>query len=658
MKSNRATTGTIAVQPAPSSLRPLILGTAGHIDHGKTSLVKALTGIDADRLPEEQARGMTIDLGFAHMEAAGRRVGIVDVPGHERFIRNMVAGATGIDLVMLVIAADDAVMPQTREHMEIIDVLGVAGGLIALNKVDLVDEPLIQRAETAAAELVRGTALEGCPIVRVSAATGEGIETLREAIAAQIRKTRFAPWPPLFRLPIDRRFTIQGHGTVVTGSLIGGDVTASEEAELLPQRRRVRVRSAQSHGGEHRGLESGRRVAVNLAGVRTSEIERGNELAAVGYIEPTRRIAVRLRCLNSSPLALGSREVLRLHIGTQSVDARVALIGRESLDPGENAAAILQMEEEICAAHGQRFIVRSNPHAMTVGGGIVICACPPKAKLSDAAPTWFTALESGTATERLLAILEIEPRLGGNLRALYRETGVTPDEAEPLLRELAKAGKILRSPGPKDSGFWTESYVRHCKAEILARIQGILEKTRPRASVEAAALARATSALGPPEFVDWLLKELEAEGKIAASASGFVLSGYTPQLRESELADQKRLIAVYEKARFAPPTLEEAAARAGLTMAKAEPLLAHALDTGQIISINAEFGLSAASLRELLDLLRHNLAASRGLTVSQIKDILGVSRKYAVPICEFLDRRGFTRRQGDERFAGPKLGDP
>ncbi|MCH8333701.1 selenocysteine-specific translation elongation factor, partial [Candidatus Sumerlaeota bacterium] len=402
--------------------RALILGTAGHIDHGKTALVKALTGIDADRLPEEQQRGMTIDLGFAHLELGGKKIGIVDVPGHERFIRNMVAGATGIDLVMLLVAADDSVMPQTREHLEIIDLLGVRGGLVALSKIDLASEEKILSAEAGVRELTRGTCLEGCPIIRVSAITGEGIAMLRDAIEQQIQNLDLDSWPPLFRLPIDRRFSLKGHGTVVTGSLLGGDVAPSDEVELMPQGRKVRVRSAQSHGSQRQGLESGRRVALNVAGLRTRDVKRGDELAAPGFLRPSSRLLVRLRCLRSAPLVIDSHQTFRLHIGTQNVDGQFALIGVEELEPGQSVYGLLRTKAEVCAVHGQRFIVRSSSHGVTIGGGEVLCTNPPRLKLSEGEPAWIDTLHDGSERDRLLTMLEIEPSLGGDLRGLYRET--------------------------------------------------------------------------------------------------------------------------------------------------------------------------------------------------------------------------------------------
>jgi len=635
--------------------RPLVLGTAGHIDHGKTSLVQALTGINPDRLPEEQRRGMTIDLGFAHVELNGRRVGIVDVPGHERFIRNMVAGATGIDLALLVVAADDSVMPQTREHLEIIDLLGIPGGVVALTKIDLVEARKLGEAEKAIRSLLDGTGLEGAEIVPVSSVTGEGLPHLRAALGRAADRATLPPWPPLFRLPIDRRFTLQGHGTIVTGSLLGGDVRPGDEVELQPAGRRVRVRGVQSYGEEHTGLASGRRVAINVAGLKTSQIRRGDELAAPGFLRPTRRLAARVRCLRTAPLAIESRASFRAHLGTMSVDARFILFEGGTIEPGEEGLALLQMAEPVCATHGQRFIIRSAAHGVTIGGGLIRCVSPPPAKLGQRLPAWLTALDEGSERDRLLAVLQIEPALGGTLAGLYRESGVPPAQAESLLKEMARQGEIRQIAGPRGSGFWTEAYLAQSRGEILARLAVLLEKAYPRAFVEQGTLLKAASRIGPPELIQWLMDRLIEEGRLIRRDRRVGLPGYVVRLRPADEADLARLLAVYQKGGLAPPTLPEAAGRAGLTAAKAEALYQHALDTDRLFELNAEFALHGEAHDRLLQRLRVALARGGGFTVSTFKDQLGVSRKHAIPICEYLDREGYTRRQGDLRTAGARL---
>lgn len=641
--------------------RPVILGTAGHIDHGKTALVRALTGIDADRLPEEQKRGMTIDLGFAHLELAGRQVGVIDVPGHERFIRNMVAGATGLDLVMLVIAADDGVMPQTREHLEIIDLLGVRGGIIALNKIDLVDEqaddPAMGRTIDGIRKTVAGTCLEGAPIIRVSATTGDGIQLLRDALEACIASADPPPWPSAFRLPIDRRFTLAGHGTVVTGSLLGGDVAAGDEVELMPAGRRLRVRNVQSHGTRHEGLASGRRVAVNVAGIKPGAIERGDELAAPGYLRPSERLAVRVRVLSSAPMMLETRAPVRLHIGTSAADARIVLLGSAELEPGQSAYALLTTDRPICATHGQRFIFRSAAYGVTIGGGYILTTCPPHLKLHDARPPSLAALDTGSDEEKLLAALELDSTLGADTLGLSRETGIEAVESASILSRLADEGRIVRSPEAKGAGFWTSEHIDRCKAGVLARLGALLERDRPRLWIDRSTLINVTAAMGSAEFIDWIVKQLIASGRLEQSDRLIRPPGYSIELGEAQARDLNRLIEAFESAGFSPPTPDAAIMASKLSTDKARPLLQFALDAGRLVRVNSDIFLTAKLIEDLRRILRETFGDGKGATISVLKDRLGVSRKYAVPICEFLDRKGWTRREGDQRFAGPKLKD-
>ncbi len=651
-----------SAQIAPAAAhRPVILGTAGHIDHGKTALVRALTGIDADRLPEEQQRGMTIDLGFAHLELAGRQVGVVDVPGHERFIRNMVAGATGLDLVMLVVAADDGVMPQTREHLEIIDLLGVRGGIIALNKIDLVDEQAdglsVERAIGDIRKTVAGTCLEGAPIIRVSAATGEGVPLLRDALEACISQADPPVWPPAFRLPIDRRFTLAGHGTVVTGSLLGGDVAAGNEVELMPVGRRLRVRNVQSHGSRHEGLASGRRVAVNAAGIKPGAIERGDELAAPGYLRPSERLAVRVRVLGSAPMMLETRAPVRLHIGTAAADARFVLLGSSELEPGQSAYALLTTDRPICATHRQRFIFRSAAHGVTIGGGYILTTCPPHLKLDEARPHSLTALDTGSDEEKLLAALELDATLGADALGLSRETGIEAAESASILSRLADEGRIVRSPEAKGAGFWTREHIDHCKAGVLARLGALLERDRPRLWIDRSTLVNATTAMGSAEFIGWIVAELLADGRLEQSDRMIRPTGYSIELGEAQARELDRLIEAYESAGFSPPAPDAAILASKLSADKARPLLQYALDSDRLVRVNSDIFLSARLMEDLRRILRVTFADGKGATISTLKDRLGVSRKYAVPICEFLDRQGWTRREGDQRFAGPKLKD-
>src|SRR6266852_3691289 len=359
--------------------RDLILGTAGHIDHGKTSLIKALTGIDCDRLPEEKARGITIDIGFATLDLGEFRLGIVDVPGHERFIKNMLAGATGIDLAVLVVAADDSVMPQTREHLEILQLLGLQHGIIALTKCDLVDETTREVVELEIRELVQGSFLEDAAIVRTSAHTGEGIADLKAAIAEVCRKIEIQPGHEWFRLAIDRSFIVQGHGTVVTGSVTSGSLRVGDEVEWLPRGEKVRVRSLQNHDRPVEEVHRGQRAAINLAGVHHEDVIRGQEVAASGYLVPSRVLTIRLHCLADVKRPIKHRASIRFHLGTAEIMGTVALLDADAIEPGGWGLAQVFLEEPATATWGQPFVIRGPSATQTLGGARLCQRAPKKA---------------------------------------------------------------------------------------------------------------------------------------------------------------------------------------------------------------------------------------------------------------------------------------
>ena len=353
----------------------LVLGTAGHIDHGKTSLVRALTGVDCDRLPEEKSRGITIDLGFAHFEAGNLRFGIVDVPGHERFVHNMVAGSTGIDLALLVIACDDSVMPQTREHLAILDLLGIRAGVVVLTKRDIVDDEHLELVREEVAELTAGTFLEDAPVVPVSSTTRQGLDELSSELARVAQDYKRRRGAHFFRLPIDRVFTLQGHGTVVTGTVRSGQTSVGENLILLPSQREVRIRRLQSHGSDAEEIAAGQRAAVNLAGVKQDEVQRGDELAAPGFLEPTRRLLVEIKLLDGEKRPLKHRRLVRLHLAAQEVTARV-ILDEEHIAPGDKAWAVLLCQFPVVAEYGQRFVLRRLSPVNTLGGGSVLSPLP------------------------------------------------------------------------------------------------------------------------------------------------------------------------------------------------------------------------------------------------------------------------------------------
>ncbi|MGH9936097.1 MAG: selenocysteine-specific translation elongation factor, partial [Blastocatellia bacterium] len=404
-------------------MKRIIVGTAGHIDHGKTSLVKALTGVDADRLKEEKERGITIDIGFADLTVGDVHFGFIDVPGHERFVKNMLAGAHGIDLVMLVVAADESVMPQTREHFDICRLLEVKSGLVVITKADLVDEEFLELVEDEVAGFVAGSFLEGAPVLRVSSRTGEGVDELKKTLGQLAAKARERDDRAVARLPIDRAFTIKGFGTVVTGTLIAGRIRAGDELDLLPSgssrgsspvNRRARARGLQVHGKSTQEALAGERAAVNLQGIDLSEVERGQTLAPAGRLHVSSMLDARLQLLESAPRSLRARARVRLHIGAAEVLARVVLLGQSELAPGAACFAQLRLETPTLALPGDHFIVRGYSPVITIGGGVVFDALPRKRRLREAAQaaSWLEKLGAADEIERIALLVEMAGERG------------------------------------------------------------------------------------------------------------------------------------------------------------------------------------------------------------------------------------------------------
>ncbi|MGH9803176.1 MAG: selenocysteine-specific translation elongation factor, partial [Blastocatellia bacterium] len=427
-------------------MKRIIVGTAGHIDHGKTSLVKALTGVDADRLKEEKERGITIDIGFADLTVGEVHFGFVDVPGHERFVKNMLAGVHGIDLVMLVVAADESVMPQTREHFDICRLLEVKAGLIVITKTDIVEPEFAELVEAEVADYIAGSFLEGAPILRVSSRTGEGIDDLKKALAQLAKKVEERDEYAIARLPIDRVFTIKGFGTVITGTLIAGRVGVGDELELLPsEKRRSRVRGLQVHGHTTQEAKAGERTAINLQGIELDEVTRGQVLTSAGRLQASSMLDVKLSLLKSAPRSLRSRSRVHLHIGTAEVLARVVLLGQNELAPGESGFAQLRLESPALALPADHFIVRSYSPAVTIGGGVIVDALPHKHRLREGAlvVSQLEKLVTADETERIALLIEMAGERGMNYSELAARSGSTDDAIKRAADGLTKSKRLV-----------------------------------------------------------------------------------------------------------------------------------------------------------------------------------------------------------------------
>ena len=679
--------------------RDLILGTAGHIDHGKTSLVKALTGIDCDRLPEEKARGITIDIGFANLDLGDVRLGIVDVPGHERFVKNMLAGATGIDLALLVVAADDSVMPQTREHLEILKLLRVRSGLIALTKADLVDETTREVVALELRELVRGSFLENAPIVPTSAHTGMGIEELKRELAklceeplpptpspkkgggergaargfastlcgapGEAASGETAPPPFLgegvggrgslpFRLPIDRAFVVQGHGTVVTGSAVSGSVAVGEEVEWHKGDgtiELVRVRGLNNHGQPVNEVHRGQRAAVNLAGVPHDQVRRGQELARPGYLAPSKVLTVRLFASAEIRHGIKHRLPVRLHVGTAEVMATVSLLDCDTVDAGQWGLAQLFLIEPVTAVWGQPFVVRDSSAEHTLGGGQVVQPNATKVRRRHIeAIEHIEKLWADSPETRALAVAWFASSHGFAPTDLVRAAGVAPDHVEALVAQLTSAGKLAELTLASNrrllvhAGRVTELETRVLDTLAAMHAENPLMTTHDRQK----ALAR-LDYVGDEQLLQAVADRLVRAKKLVGDARRIARADFKPKLSANQRKLKDKIVEAHVMAGFAPPEPKEFVNQAGGNAGALADIFEVACAEGFLVKVTSEFYLSADAEAEMRRRVTERLRSGPGATVAEIRDLLGTTRKYAVPVCEYLDRIGLTKRDGDVR---------
>lgn len=606
----------------------MIIGTAGHIDHGKTALVRALTGVDTDRLPEEQRRGITIELGFAPLALEGiGTAGIVDVPGHEAFVRTMVAGATGVDVALLVVAADEGVMPQTREHLAVLGLLGVTRGVVALTKRDLVDDEWLALAAEDVRETLATTALRDAPVIAVSARTGEGIGALREALAAAASVLPSRDSGDLSRLPVDRAFSVRGTGTVVTGTLWSGAVRRDDQLHLYPGDRTVRVRGLQQHGAAVDVAHAGARVAVALGGAELAELARGAVLlGGEGWAaSPLLRAEVRL---HAADVRITPRTRLQLHLGTSEVTARLVARGEIPRD-GTPVPVRIALDEPLVARAGDRFVLRAPAPLGTIGGGVVTDPQPPRR-----ARPW--PLGAPPAERLRLLVLE-SAGAGLPLASLPVRLGVTPGAAAALAvaSGLAHVGDRLFDPG----------LAAGLRDRVLAAVADF-HAARP---LEPAVPTAALRALAPasPSLVDQVLAALQREGELAPVPGGVVRAGFTPGLTPELERLAGSIVASLASARLEPPTTAELAQALA---ADPVPILRHLERQGEVVQVADGWWFAKRPVEELVGLLRVEMEREREYSPSELRERLGLSRKYLIPVLEYCDRVGVTTRKGNNRI--------
>ena len=633
----------------------IIIGTAGHIDHGKSALVRALTGTDPDRLPEEKKRGITIDLGFADLEIDDLRLGFVDVPGHERFVKNMLAGAHGIDVLALVIAADEGVMPQTIEHFDICRLLGVNKGVVVITKTDLVDEEMLLLVQEDARELVAGSFLDGAPIVPVSSRTGAGLERLRTTLKTIADEVPAKSSDLVTRLPIDRAFSMKGFGAVVTGTLISGEIAEGAALDLLPKGISVRVRGAQVHGKAVEKARAGQRTAVNLAGVDVEQLERGMVLTEPKTLHPTQIIDARIDVLANASRGVRSRSRIRLHIGATEVLGRVRVLDQPAeISPGHSALAQLRLEVPIVAVHNDRFIIRSYSPAETIAGGVVLdpLASKHRGKEIEKTRQRLNRLLSTSATEKLAAFVESSSLRGLRIEDLVAATGWKREVVTQINSQAQKEGTIVEAGGIL---LFRESFERlsrnvlnelesYHKREPLAR--GMLRET----------LREKVFAHSHPELFSGVLGKLESSGQVVSEKDIVRVSTHRVDLSDHDLQLREKLEQTFIDSGIESPSIDEAMTRAGVTAPMrlaGRKILQLLIDDRTLVRVQNEMFVHKGVLEELKGKLLAYAARNepeRLIDVAGFKDLAGVSRKYAIPLLEYFDREHITRRAGDKRL--------
>jgi selenocysteine-specific elongation factor len=633
------------------------VGTAGHVDHGKSTLIETLTGIDPDRLLEEKARGMTIDLGFAWLKLPdGREISIVDVPGHERFIRNMLAGVGGIDAALLVVAADEGVMPQTREHVDILNLLEVQHGVVALTKADLVDDEWREFVAEEVRETLRSTGLDGSPIVAVSALARTGLGELIGALSDALNKVPAKRDIGRPRLPVDRVFTLTGFGTVVTGTLRDGSIGVGQELEVVPEGLRTRARGLQTHRTRVEVAQPGRRVAVNVAGIATDDLGRGSVIAFPGTLRPTLNVDVRLRVLPDVAKALEHGTLVDVHVGTAETVARAIVLDGDQIEPGATGWVNLRLAHPVAVARDDDFIVRALSPARTLGGGQIIDPHPPARRRRGAATVEsLLALTAGTPEELLVgAVARLEPCPADEA---VRASGLDPEVARGLFDHLLATGAIVPVAGSHFTAGGWDGVVGRVVATLQAYhsshpIRAVMPKEELRGRV--GIVRRGPSGLEMRLF-GGVVARLATDGIVVDEGVGVRLASHTVDLSGPARVVADELLHALRSAPFAPPTLEEfrASRRLGAPPVE-EDLVAALVREGVVVRVTDDLAFVRDAHDEIARRIASHLDLRGSITVAEARDLIGTSRKYVMPFLEYLDRERYTRRVGDVRQFGSR----
>ena len=631
-------------------MKNIIVGTAGHIDHGKTTLIKALTGRNTDRWEEEQRRGITIDLGFTYFDLKnGDRVGIIDVPGHEKFINNMVAGVVGMDLVLLVVAADEGIMPQTREHMDILGLLGIKKSILVINKCDLVDEEWLELVEEEIQEELEGTFLEGAPVVKVSAATGQGLDELTDTIQQLMSEEVVAKdTQTIPRLPIDRAFTLPGFGTIITGTLISGTITREDVLEMYPIGKECKIRNIQVHGQNQDKCYAGQRVAINLSNVKKKEIRRGCVLAPKNSMKNTDLLDVKLKVLEDSMRILTNHERLHLYTGTSEILCRAVLLDKEQIGPGEEGLVQLRLEEEIAVKRGDRFVVRFYSPMETIGGGIVLEPNPVRKKRFDAqAIEELKKKESGSLGD----VMELQIKEHGDtmitLAELAKVMAHSVDELKEYLEELEESGTIFVFPMKKDTYLWHRDSEFAVRQKIEETLQKYHSEHPYRYGMKKAEIHNTFLKKIKPNIFDAYIERMTGENVYGRREEYLSLPGYEVPKDAMYLQTEKLIEDTFEKAGYDFVRFSEIDF-GKIPRQTAEDVVLMMIDEGKVLRINEEMFTMKHLMDEAKEKIQNHLKEENLITIAQVRDMFSTSRKSAKPILEYMDSIKVTKKTGGE----------
>ncbi len=631
-------------------MKNIIVGTAGHIDHGKTTLIKALTGRNTDRWEEEQRRGITIDLGFTYFDLKnGDRVGIIDVPGHEKFINNMVAGVVGMDLVLLVVAADEGIMPQTREHMDILGLLGIKKSILVINKCDLVDEEWLELVEEEIQEELEGTFLEGAPVVKVSAATGQGLDELTDTIQQLMSDEVIAKdTQTIPRLPIDRAFTLSGFGTIITGTLISGTITREDVLEMYPIGKECKIRNIQVHGQNQDKCYAGQRVAINLSNVKKKEIRRGCVLAPKNSMKNTDLLDVKLKVLEDSMRILTNHERLHLYTGTSEILCRAVLLDKEQIGPGEEGLVQLRLEEEIAVKRGDRFVVRFYSPMETIGGGIVLEPNPVRKKRFDAqAIEELKKKESGSLGD----VMELQIKEHGDtmitLAELAKVMAHSVDELKEYLEELEESGTIFVFQMKKDTYLWHRDSEFAVRQKIEETLQKYHSEHPYRYGMKKAEIHNTFLKKIKPNIFDAYIERMTGENVYGRREEYLSLPGYEVPKDAMYLQTEKLIEDTLEKAGYDFVRFSEIDF-GKIPRQTAEDVILMMIDEGKVIRINEEMFTMKHLMDEAKEKIQNHLKEENLITIAEVRDMFSTSRKSAKPILEYMDSIKVTKKTGGE----------